>query len=223
MAHKRITAKAKDTRRNILTAARVVFSRYAYNSASIRMIAAEGGFGHPIIGYYFPTKAELFETISEEICTDLEQSCLESLNEIQRMTPEDGFRLFIRRAVELRRQKPWIFKIIMLNIAQNRYTVLPGQEHLLKAVDNMRQAFVDLMGVDDPVEEVRRLTDSLNAMFLYYLGAGESASWLMGMPQNSPEYYEWVQNTIFELLMPVVGRLLYKPASRSAGQMAGPS
>lgn len=212
MAHKRITAKAKDTRRNILTAARAVFARHPYHSASIRMIGAEGGFGHPIIGYYFPTKADLFETVAEEICSDMQQSCQNSLNEIQYMNPKDGFQVFIQRAVDLRREKPWIFKIIMLNLAQNRYTVLPGQDHLLKAVDSMRQSFIDTMGVTEPAQEVRRLTDSLNAMILYYLGAGESASWLMGMPQNSPQYYEWVQNTIFELLMPVLSRLLYNPA-----------
>lgn len=214
MARKRATAKAKDTRRNILAAARTVFARYAYNSASIRMIAAEGGFGHPIIGYYFPTKAELFEAIAEEICSDLEKHCLAYLDEIKEMGPKDGFQLFLKRAVELRLQKPWIFKILMLNIAQNRYTVLPGQDFLLRAVDNMRKYFIKTMGVQQPEEEVRRFTDSLNAMFLYYLGAGESASWFMGMAQNSPEYYEWVQNTIYELLMPVLSKILrQRPAA----------
>ena len=50
----------KATRLKILKAARKVFAQYAYHAASIRMIGKEAGIDHPLISYYFPSKANSY-------------------------------------------------------------------------------------------------------------------------------------------------------------------
>ncbi|MBW2177693.1 MAG: helix-turn-helix transcriptional regulator, partial [Deltaproteobacteria bacterium] len=65
-AEKKKPAK-KATHLKILKAARKIFAQYAYHAASIRMIGKEAGIDHPLISYYFPSKAILFEAVLADI------------------------------------------------------------------------------------------------------------------------------------------------------------
>ena len=49
------------TREKILAAAKKVFAQHPYSTASIRMVGKTAEIDHPLISYYFPTKAELYE------------------------------------------------------------------------------------------------------------------------------------------------------------------
>ena len=53
----------KVTRLKLLKAARKIFAQYAYHVASIRMIGKEAKIDYPLISYYFPSKAVLFEAV----------------------------------------------------------------------------------------------------------------------------------------------------------------
>ncbi|MBW1988572.1 MAG: helix-turn-helix transcriptional regulator, partial [Deltaproteobacteria bacterium] len=66
--------KGQISRENIIKAARRVFSEHPYSSASLRMIGREGGFEHPLIHYYFPTKAALFEAVMADIAMEIYQA-----------------------------------------------------------------------------------------------------------------------------------------------------
>lgn len=195
------------TREAILDAACVVFSRHPYNAASIRMIAREARIGHALIGYYFPTKAGLFRAVAGRICEDLctENECW--INEVRRMGLSEGFEWYVRRFVDFSREKPWVLRIIMLNITGERVDAIPGQDILIEAIESIRRMFVTTMKLTASVEEVGRFSDSFNALALYYLGAPESAAWLVRMDPDGPDYFPWVRETLVSVFLPMLGRL----------------
>ncbi|MFP4477514.1 MAG: TetR/AcrR family transcriptional regulator [Desulfatibacillaceae bacterium] len=203
----RQTSEKKGTRTQVLQAAFRVFSRHPYNAASIRMIAKEGGFGHAIIGYYFPTKADLFRALAAEIYDDLYAANREWLAEVRSMSLEEGFSRYVGRLVEYSRDKPWVLRIMMLNLAQEKVGAIPGQDRLMEVIEGMRRAFAETMRLPADPEVVARFSDSFNALALYYLGAPDSAAWLLRMEADSTEYADWVHKTLVTMFLPVLARL----------------
>ncbi len=57
------------------------------------------------------------------------------------------------------------------------------------------------------MEEVGRFSDSFNALLLYYLGAPESAAWLIHMDPDDPDYFRWVHRTLVSVFLPMLGGL----------------
>ena len=55
--------KKQETSEKILEAAQQIFATYPYHSASIRMISNLAGVDHPMIKYYFGSKADLFREV----------------------------------------------------------------------------------------------------------------------------------------------------------------
>ncbi len=196
-----------DTREMVLDAACRVFSRHPYNAASIRMIAREAGIGHALIGYYYPTKADLFRAVAARICEDLCTSNERWINEVRRMELAPGFRHYVGRFVEYSRQKPWVLRIIMLNIAGEKVGAVPGHDLLVGAIEDIRRMFAATMKLTASVEEIGRFSDSFNALMLYYLGAPESAAWLLRLDPDDPAYFRWVGDTLVSVFLPMLGRL----------------
>lgn len=195
------------TREAVLGAACAVFARHPYNAASIRMIAREGGFGHAVIGYYYPSKALLFTAVAERLSDMLTESSLDWLAEVRPMEPEPGFSRYVSRVIEFSRENPWVLRVMMLNISGENVADIPAKERIIEAVEHIRQAFARTMRLSAPDEEIGRFTDSFNAMALYYLGAPHSAAWLVRMDPDSDAYYQWVHTTLVSLFLPMLLRL----------------
>lgn len=195
------------TREAILDAACIVFARHPYNAASIRMIARQARLGHALIGYYFPAKADLFRAVAARICDDLSAENERWMAEVRRMELHEGFERYVERFVAFSREKPWVLRIIMLNITGERVGAIPGQDILIEAIEGIRRMFVTTMKLTASVEEVGRFSDSFNALVLYYLGAPESAAWLIRMDPDGPEYFPWVEETLVSVFLPMIGRL----------------
>ena len=85
--------KSEKTRHKILGAACKVFAKHPYNSASIRMVGKEGGFDHPLITYYFPTKADLFEAVVAEVCEEFYQANISWFEGLEGLPPRQGLSL----------------------------------------------------------------------------------------------------------------------------------
>jgi TetR/AcrR family transcriptional regulator len=195
------------TREAILDAACRVFSRHPYNAASIRTIAREAGLGHALIGYYFPAKADLFRAVAARICDDLYTSNERWINEVRHMALGEGFEHYVNSFVEFSREKPWVLRIIVLNIAGEEVGAIPGQDILIEVIEGIRRMFVTTMKLTASVEEVGRFSDSFNALMLYYLGAPESAAWLLRMDPDGAAYFQWVERTLVSVFLPMLGRL----------------
>jgi len=197
----------RKAREAILDAACIVFSRHPYNAASIRMIAREARLGHALIGYYFPTKADLFRAVAARICDDLVTENERWIAEVRRMELREGFERYVRHFIDFSRQKPWVLRIIMLNIAGERVGAIPGQDIFIEAIEGIRRMFVTTMKLTASMEEVGRFSDSFNALVLYYLGAPESAAWLIRMDPDGPDYFPWVHETLVTVFLPMMARL----------------
>ncbi len=204
---KKKTERTGRTREAVLNAACAVFARHPYNAASIRMIAREGGFGHAVIGYYYPSKALLFTAVAERLGDMLTESSLDWLAEVRPMETEPGFSRYVARVIEFSRQNPWVLRVMMLNISGENVADIPAKERIIEAVEHIRQAFALTMRLSAPDEEIGRFTDSFNAMALYYLGAPHSAAWLVRMDPDSDAYYQWVHTTLVSLFLPMLLRL----------------
>jgi TetR/AcrR family transcriptional regulator, repressor for uid operon len=59
-------AKAAETRKRVLRAAREVFSECGYDATTCRAIAARADLTRPAINYYFPNKRELYREVVHE-------------------------------------------------------------------------------------------------------------------------------------------------------------
>jgi TetR/AcrR family transcriptional regulator len=197
----------KKTRAEVLSAACRVFSRHPYNAASIRMIGREAGIGHAVIGYYFPAKADLFRAVAAEICDDLYKANELWMAEVRRMELREGFEHYVERFVEFSRTKPWVLRIIMLNIAGEEVGAIPGRDLLIEVIEAIRRMFATTMKLTASVEEIGRFSDSFNALVLYYLGAPESAAWLLRMDPGDPAYFLWVRKTLVSVFLPMLARL----------------
>jgi AcrR family transcriptional regulator len=103
----------KATRSKILKAARKVFAQYAYHSASIRMIGKEAGIDHPLISYYFPSKAVLFEAVLQDIVQEWHKANQSWFDGLEKMSPEAGLSLYLDRLIGYSRKQPYAIRVFL--------------------------------------------------------------------------------------------------------------
>ena len=201
--------KQKKTREAILDAACQIFAKHAYNAASIRMIAKQGGVPHALITYYYPTKADLFDAVAEQICENIYDACAKAIDETSRMNREKGSSVYVLRLIEFSKSHPWAFRIFLLNLSVETVEAIPGQSRFVGVVEKIREKIVQSLQLKATHEEICRFTDSFNALVFYYLGAPDSAAWLLHMEPDSEEYTQWVHQTLVEIFLPTLDRLFH--------------
>lgn len=199
--------KAKQTRAAILDAACRIFAQKAYTAASIRMIASEGGFPHALIRYYFPTKADLFDAVAEQICRDLYQACEQAVHEVKYMNRRRGFSHYVWQLIAFYQLNPQVFRILLLNLAVETVETVPGQARIIETVESIRESLIHSLKLKASLEEVGRFTDSFNALVFYYLGTPESAAWLLHIDPRSEAYTQWVHQTLTDIFLPALDDL----------------
>lgn len=192
----------KQARQAILEAAIKAFAKTSYTASSIRMIAAEGSFSHALIRYYFPTKADLFDAVAKVICDDTIQASNQALAAVKTMNRPEGFARYVEQLIAFSRQKPWVFRIILLNLSAETVETFPGQHRFVETVESIREDLIRTLKFKAPHDDICRFTDSLNALLFYYLGTPESAAWLLRLDPDSEAYYEWVAKTLVNIFLP---------------------
>jgi TetR/AcrR family transcriptional regulator len=210
MQNRRTKKKKNDaaqTRQAILDAAVHVFAQKSYTAASIRMIATQGKFPHALIRYYFPTKADLFDAVAQNICTDLYQAAEKAVLEVRTMDRVQGFSLYVTRLIEFSRQNPWTFRILLLNLSAETVETVPGKIRFIDTVESVREQMTGSLKFKASPEDLCRLTDSFNALLFYYLGTPESAAWLLHLDPDSETYYQWVHQTLVTIFLPALEAL----------------
>jgi AcrR family transcriptional regulator len=202
--------KADAARQKILNAARTIFARYPYHSASIRMVGNEGGFDHPIINYYFPTKAALFEALLAEICEEFFQANLSWFNGIECMTPLDGLSLYIDRFLDYNCKNPAPLRIIMLNfVLSNALDELPGHQHIHKLLRDTRHTFEEKSSLTATPEAIGMFIHSFNMLVMIYLGAGDCQAQILGMEPGSNSYQVWVKDALIFIFSSHLNKLIF--------------
>lgn len=207
MAEKRNPSK-KATRLKILRAARKVFAQYAYHAASIRMIGKEAGIDHPLISYYYPSKAVLFEAVLADILEEWQQADEAWSEGIDRMRPEKGLSLYIDRLLEFSRKRPYAAQVLMLNMVQAQDgDTIPGYHAIQTFFDQSRQ-LKRLASTKTAESDIEKFRQSFFTLAMSYVGAKSYYAGMLGMTPNGKEYKAWVKGALMDLFLPRLKQLI---------------
>jgi AcrR family transcriptional regulator len=195
--------RGEETRRMILDAAVKVFAAHPYNAASIRMIAAQGGFYHGLIRYHFPNKAIIFKTVVEEVCQKLLNANKEWLSEISTRSPKKAFAFYMDRIIEYFQTYPEVFRVIVQNISHDDPSSLPGYSHMVNYVISSQKEFENRFKML-PKDMVRRFLTAFNVLAVNYMGADKFYAEIQGLSPKSDEYRQWVKETMISIFLPLI-------------------
>ena len=199
----------KATRSKILKAARKVFAQYAYHAASIRMIGKEAGIDHPLISYYFPSKAILFEAVLADIVQEWHKANQAWFEGLDQMSPEAGLSLYIDRMLDYMRKHPYAAQVFLLNMVQAQDAdTIPGYDAIQTFFDQSTQLLKSLVPMQAADSDIVKFRQSFNTLAMSYVGAKSYYAGILGIPANSKEYKEWVKGMLMELFLPRLKQLI---------------
>ena len=197
------------TREKIVEAASIVFSNFPYYAASIRMIGKEAEVDHPLINYYFPTKADLFQEVLKITIDEYYKANVQWFDSLAALGPEKGFSLYIDRFIDFALKRPKPMRIIALNLVQAKQSdIIPGYQLLQQFFLDAMQAFIKSVPVKGADFDIQMLTTNFNTMAINYLGASDYYAGILGMESQSPEYLKWVKDSLTYIVLPWLKQLL---------------
>ena len=195
--------KGYETRKKILKAARKIFAKHPYHVASIRMVGKEGGFDHPLISYYFPSKEKLFEAVALEMMDEFatfEKTWYEGLEDL---SLKKGLPIFINRVIDFHYENPELMRTVMQNTAHvEKLEDIPGFDLFIDFLSHFMHTIQENLPIKVSLEEVSRLVYSFSALIINYLGASSSYATILRMEPDGEEYRNWVRETMILLFFP---------------------
>jgi len=200
-AVKRKSSKSA-TRLKILKAARKIFAQYAYHAASIRMIGKAAGIDHPLISYYYPSKAVLFEAVLADILEEWQAANEEWSKGLDQMDPEKGLSLYIDRMLEFSRKRPYAAQVLMLNMVQAQDgDTIPGYRAIQAFYDQSGQLLKTLASARTADSDIEKFRQSFVTLAMSYVGAKSYYAGMLGMAPNSRKYRERVKGALMDLFL----------------------
>ncbi len=201
--------RKKETRETIIEAAINVFSDYPYYAASIRMIGKAAGIEHPLINYYFPTKAALFEEVLEAVTAEYYQANISWFEGLEGLDPEAGLSLYLDRFLDFALTHPKPLRMIALNLVQAEGTeIIPGYQRLQSLFTKMMQTFMKAAPLQGSEASIGMLTTNFNTLAINYLGASTYYAGILGLTPGSAEYLKWVKDAMVFMILPRLKQLL---------------
>jgi AcrR family transcriptional regulator len=197
------------TREKIIEAATTVFSDFPYYAASIRMVGKEANIDHPLINYYFPTKALLFEEVLRQVIGEYYQAHLEWFDGLFELGPEQGLSLYIDRLLEFSKSHPNALRIILLNLVQAEGSdIIPGYTLIREFFKKTMQTFIEAIPLKGSVSDIQKLTTSFNTLAINFLGANTYHASILGMTPHSKEYLRWVKDSMMFMILPRLKQII---------------
>ncbi len=201
--------KGAKTQKKILRAARTVFSNHPYHVASIRMVGKEGGFDHPLISYYFPSKEKLFEAAIVEMIDECDQYQENLYDGLHALSIEDGVSLFVDRIVEFHLDNPELLQMIMQNtINVGKSDSIPGIHLIIDFLSNFIENLQKNIPVKASADEVSKLVYNFAVVIINYLGAESFYTSLIGIGTDKQKYQDWVKDTLKLLFQPLIRKMI---------------
>ena len=199
-------AAKEPKKEKILKAAKKVFCHYPYSTASMRMIANEARVDHPLIIYYFSTKAVLFETVLKDLIEQYKQAMPGWFLGIREMGLVDGVSTYLDRALGFHFEHPEMFRIILLNMTQSvkKGGMVPGYQ-LIQDIFNMwANGFSRRPRFNIKPEQTRSFLRCISLVMINLIGAREYHAEIQGMDPKSDGYLRWVKKQIMFIVVPVL-------------------
>ncbi len=187
-----------------MRAARKVFSEHPYHTASMRMIGKEARIEHPLINYYFPNKAVLFETIVQSLCDEFAAYTAEWLEEASKAKSiAEGFMKHIDRMLDYNSENPEPIRILALNLAQaDNISLIPGYQRFPQLIEKVRELFVEKIAPAGPETEISMFINSFNFLAISFLGSSTCIAQIQGMDPGGKAYRQWVKDTLGFIFLP---------------------
>ena len=199
----------KPTREKILEAATLVFSDYPYHSASIRMIGKAAQIDHPLINYYFPTKAALFEEVLKIATEKYYVANISWFDGLTALGPAKGLALYIDRFLDFALKHPKTQRIIALNLVPaERSEIIPGYHLMQNFFEKTTRTLTQAIPLKGSNREIEMLTTSFNTLAVNYLGAKTYYAGILGMDPASRQYMDWVKDSLVYMILPRLKQLL---------------
>lgn len=208
------TSKSDATREMIVAAARKVFVRYPYHKASIRTIAAEGGFHFSLINHYF-TKSELFGAVVAQVSQEMLDNFTSWLKGISVMSPEEGFSLFLDRALDHFFKHPDVLRILMKNAGEaDSEETTRAFDHFTKYVFAGGGILINELRMAKSVDDIVVWFYGVLNLLINFVGAAHYHCQVLNMDPNGPDFRKWVKSCLMYLFTPTLKDLF--PAGQSA-------
>jgi len=205
-----------ETRDKILTAARHVFSNYPYHSASIRTIGKLAKIEHPLISYYFPNKADLFQAVFGEVLKNQHQLEKKWLEEVKSMSPARGLSIFLDHHLDNYRLHPEILHMIALNMIQSEDSEpIPGYDLIQNAIDGSVQIFMETVELSAPEYEIEMFCRVMMNHMVSFLGASKFHAASLKMDPSSIQYLNWVKDAALYALLPRLKMMVKRRGSNT--------
>jgi len=199
----------KPTRDKIIDAAIKVFADYPYYAASIRKIGKAAEIDHPLISYYFPTKAALFKKIIEHVANEYYQANITWFDGLEKLDPESGFSLYIDRFFNFAAKHPCAIRIIALNLVQaEKHDVIPGYERVRDFFAQTKQTFKNAIPMQGTADDIEMFIHSFNTVTINYLGASTYYAGILGLKPGSRQYLKWVKKTMMFVFLPQLKQII---------------
>jgi len=207
--------KRNETREKILDAAQQVFTIYPYHSAGIRMISELAGVDHPLINYYFGSKADLFRAVISRMRGQRIELQKNWLANVRNMGPTRGFSIFLDFVLEDYRKRPGLLHLVSLNFRQvDPENPIPGfeliEDYVQTEIDNIKAS----LGLKIPDHEAEMFIRVMVTLQINFLGGARNHAKTMNMDPDSIIYFNWVKEAILFTLLPR-WRLMVQQASSS--------
>ena len=209
------------TREKILEGAKKVFAEHPYSAASMRMIGSAAGVDHPLIRYYFPNKANLFEAIVQELSEAYSRANRTWFEGLETLSVSRGLSLFIDRMMDFMSEHPEALRIVALNLAQPEDSeIVPGYSQMQRLVTRHTEMLRNVAARRSSTREIRMYIESFNALVINYLRAATYYAGILRMNPRGPAYRRWVKETLHLLFLPRLRQLIRgespdRPATRS--------
>ena len=219
----RRAAKVAKTRGLILSAARKVFTRHSFASASIRLIEEEGGFNHSAIYYHFKTKSELFEAVVRELYAEYLADSIDLINEGGRAALRDDLSRTIDRMLDFGFQKPAILKIMMLNIGETDHIkeMAGGFHYFQKYSETIYGLFIKNHSFCATKRTITMWISAFHILCTNYLGSPELYKQALYMGVEDEKYRRFIKHTLMLIFYPSLKGLVVKdlyPPNRISGE-----
>ena len=204
--HSKSKAAKVPKKEKILRAAKKVFCHYPYSTASMRMIANEARVDHPLIIYYFSTKAVLFETVLKDLIEQHRQAMPGWFLGIREMGLIDGVSTYLDRALGFHFEHPEMFRIILLNMTQSvkKGGMVPGYQLIQDIFHMWANGFSRRPRFNMKPEQTLSFLRCISLLMINLIGAREYHAEIQGMDPKSDEYLRWVKKQIMFIVVPVL-------------------
>lgn len=204
-------SKSEATKTIIIDAARKVFARHPYHTASIRMIAEEGGFHFSLINHYF-TKSELFSAVASEISEELLKDFTGWLKEIQKLPPEKGLSVFLDRALDYFFERPDMLLILMKNAGEaDSKDTAPAFESFSKYVFTGGGILINELRMQKSVENIVVWFYGMLNLLINFVGAAPYHCRVLNMDPNGDDFRKWVKKCLIYLFSPTLKEMFPAP------------